>query len=170
MGNFLQYILGESDPHLEDTCKEWKQVEDSNAELLHKMQPVSNDEIPLQNEESVGENGDDGVYEAQWKARNVIVKWQAPARSKIVGFANFGKACSVLALHTCRHDPHIESVLAFSRVGSVMMEWGRADLARWYKALGSELPGSRGFMSYGKVHLPCTTCTTTIQIRSCTVA
>ncbi|CAD7701024.1 unnamed protein product [Ostreobium quekettii] len=135
----LKYILEDADPMTEDTCKEWKQVKDSMADLLDKMQPISDEEIPMQDEDFLGDGDDDGVYEAQWEGKNVLVKRQAPASTRLEGLERFGKACSFLALHNCKEHAQIAGVLAITTSGSIVMKGGEADLVKWYKALDSSL-------------------------------
>ncbi|CAD7703490.1 unnamed protein product [Ostreobium quekettii] len=139
MGNILEYILGESDAHLQDAWKEWKQVKDRNAELLHQLQPTCNEQIPLQDEYVLCENDDVQVYEAEWEGSNVMVKFQHPTRDRVACLESFAEVCSFLALHACKKSAHIASVVAYSTSGSIVMKGGEADLVGWYQEQGTGL-------------------------------
>ncbi|CAD7701379.1 unnamed protein product [Ostreobium quekettii] len=139
LASILAYVLGDADPMMAETCKEWKQVKDSTAGLLDKMQPISDEEISMQDEYFWSGSDDDGVYEAQWEGKNVLVKRQAPASTSLEGLERLGKACSFLALHNCKEHAHIASVLAITKSGSIVMKGGTADLVNWYNAQGSGL-------------------------------
>ncbi|MCG8417644.1 MAG: hypothetical protein MJE77_06825, partial [Proteobacteria bacterium] len=139
MGNILEYVLGVSDPPSPDAWKEWKQMKERNAELLHQMQPTCNDEIPLQDEFALCENDDGDVYEAEQEGSNVMVKFQPCARDGVARLETFAEVCSFLALHSWKSSPHIASVVAYSESGSKVLQGGGADLVEWYQEQGSGL-------------------------------